>query len=312
MPQIRLQQLRLVEEVHFQREQGLGKIVLARDSSGQDFAVRVMDYQITDLLLEDIRREVTQLNAIAVPNVVKIKGMHQEENRFYLITNYYANNSLLEMVQNDARMSAQISRLNLNKNLSEIGDEQVLASKGSDRLQAKQRIAKDLAATMHQLHTHNPPVYHGHLTPSNVLLDARNNIFIADLGLDTLRKTASFKWSYTNKSYYTAPEHFANKSKVITSEQVGAASDVYSYAFILYELFMGKQPFRNYKMKQLISIIENDQRPKINEDIVPFDVATIIRACWKKNPNERPDFGQILQYLDNPPTSPTSYKSYDY
>lgn len=44
-----------------------------------------------------------QLNEIPVRSVVKILGMHSEKKQFYLISKYYAKNSLQDLIDSFAK-----------------------------------------------------------------------------------------------------------------------------------------------------------------------------------------------------------------
>lgn len=67
------------------------------------------------------------------------------------------------------------------------------------------RIAIEISSTMSKLHKFN--VFHGHLTSSNILFDDAMGVMISDIGLTSLKKLMGIMHGYSNKSYFTAPEH---------------------------------------------------------------------------------------------------------
>lgn len=161
----------------------------------------------------------------------------------------------------------------------------------------KIRIALQIARTLHRLHERQ--AFHGHLSSSNVLFDEKMNPYVSDFGLQSLKKYLGLKNGYSNKSYFTAPEHLSDKSAVV--REARSKSDVYSFAFVLYELFMERQAFEKKlnveELKKLI--IDNNSRPKIDSQNgkVPIEIATIIRYCWLSDPQERPEVKDIIDNL---------------
>ena len=96
-------------------------------------------------------------------------------------------------------------------------------------------------------------------------------------------------------SYHIAPEviecyEHENKKKE-------KASDVYSFAFIVYEIVTGKVPFENVKdQNQLfIEIINKMARPPLSG--IPEKYSEIIEKCWPADLEERPTFETIVECL---------------
>lgn len=132
-----------------------------------------------------------------------------------------------------------------------------------------------------------------------MLFDGQMNPHISDIGLQGLKKYMSLKHGYSNKTHFTAPEHLNDKSTVVRSPT--SKSDIYSFAFVVYELFMERQAFeRRLTIEELKkTIIEDNSRPKIDDSPgkVPKEVATIIRYCWLSDPMERPEIRDVIDNL---------------
>jgi hypothetical protein len=92
--------------------------------------------------------------------------------------------------------------------------------------------------------------------------------------------------------------------------------DVYSYGFIMWELFHEHLPFDGDIAACTRYVLQEDGRPKINEaqEIEEDDeeqpeitqqnvpacsgpIANLIRACWVSEPTARPTYNHIIDQL---------------
>jgi serine/threonine protein kinase len=91
-----------------------------------------------------------------------------------------------------------------------------------------------------------------------------------------------------------APEVLANQS-------YNEKADVYSYGIIVWELLTRQCPYDKMTPIQCaLAVLNRNQRPEIPKWCPP-SLQALIRACWKKDPDERPSFAQILAALDAMP-----------
>jgi hypothetical protein len=104
-------------------------------------------------------------------------------------------------------------------------------------------------------------------------------LFVLDLGLTAFKKYLGYKGLYSNKSAFTCPENLDIKGSVVST--TNPASDTYSFAFILYELFVEREPFHNLSSKELKDVVlTKESRPKIPIEGVPEEIQKLIRCCW--------------------------------
>jgi len=82
-----------------------------------------------------------------------------------------------------------------------------------------------------ELHSSEPSIAHGHITPCNVFLE-ESTAYLADFGFDYLRKYASLFHNYSNKSAYTAPELLKEKGNIINAKTIKA--DIYSIGVMIW------------------------------------------------------------------------------
>lgn len=69
-----------------------------------------------------------------------------------------------------------------------------------------------------------------------------------------------------------------------------AASDVYAFGVVLYEIFTRKDPYQNERSSEVLELVANKEvhkRPPIPRTCVP-EVAQIMQECFEDDPNKRP------------------------
>lgn len=88
---------------------------------------------------------------------------------------------------------------------------------------------------------------------------------------------------------FTAPE-------TLLSYDYSKAGDVYSFAFIVYELMCNDVPFKNESMNQIFSEVIDGNRPEFYQSL-PDCYQQLIEKCWDNDPNERPSFDEIVEHL---------------
>lgn len=92
-------------------------------------------------------------------------------------------------------------------------------------------------------------------------------------------------------SYYQAPE-------VLKSEGYEKASDVYSFALIVYEIMTGEKPMIEFKDFSSLynEVVNKEFRPKFKKPINECYRRLIVK-CWCQNPSERLSFHDIVEIL---------------
>lgn len=178
-----------------------------------------------------------------------------------------------------------------------------LLFKRHKRLSKRQkfRIAISVARGMLYLHSSKPQILHRDLKSSNVLVDeSLNRIAICDFGLSALRKAGPGEsGSYgrppnadaLGTPYTLAPE-------VMAGEPYSDKADVYSYGIVLWELLAAKRPFENLMPIQLMyKVYAQNARPPLGEIYTEFQ--PLLSQCWERDPLQRPDFGTILDMLED-------------
>lgn len=84
----------------------------------------------------------------------------------------------------------------------------------------------------------------------------------------------------------TAPE-------AITRAEFSSASDVWSYAVTVWEVYsLGKVPWKGLGPIEIRDLLVEGERLGRPERC-PGDVFMLVQSCWRNNPQERPSFAEI-------------------
>ena len=197
-------------------------------------------------------------------------------------------------------------------------DQRIHESPTSPRMAAQ--LIETLARTMQV--AHQAGIVHRDLKPANILLAkmgsqssivrgresdshsmpanhwSRNTVpKVADFGLakqvdDDSSQTRS--GTILGTPSYMAPEQAGGKNR-----EVGPAADIYSLGAILYELLVGRPPFRaGNPLDTIRQVIEQEPiPPRQLEPRVPPDLETICLKCLEKDPARR--FGSSLELAED-------------
>ncbi|KAF2073936.1 hypothetical protein CYY_004760 [Polysphondylium violaceum] len=149
------------------------------------------------------------------------------------------------------------------------------------------QFAFDIARGMQHLHTRN--IIHRDLKSSNLLLDKHFNIKIADLGI---ARETSFTQTMTTIGTvaWTAPE-------ILRHESYNQKADVYSFGIVIWELLTGQEPYEGIPpMNAGILVASKELRPELPENC-DANWKKLVVWCWTEDPNKRPSFEEITNYL---------------
>lgn len=276
-----LQTIRKLGEGHF------GKVELCMydphgGHTGQLVAVKSLKSERDGLESSNLRREVNTMRELYHQNIVKYKGICNEEGgrTIKLIMEYLPAGSLKEYLP---RNKAKTSEHRLLLYALQI-------CQGMDYLGSQNYIHRDLAAR-------------------NVLVESDTLVKIGDFGL-----TKSIK---DNEEYYTVREDqdspvYWYAPECLIHRKFYKASDVWSFGVTLYELMTycdrksyPPDMFQNMigrshgqmTMARLVKALEEGRRlpcPSTCPDVV----YTQMRKCWAYSPEDRVDFKSLIEVFE--------------
>lgn len=153
-------------------------------------------------------------------------------------------------------------------------------------------IGIKLADALTYAHTLN--VTHRDIKPQNIILRSKDDPVLIDFdisrapNLATISKDEDGKYGYRGTLEYSSPEQFT------APQSVGAPSDIFSLAFVLYKLITNKNPF---ELGNLPSMYENERFPKLLQHNIHPHLFSILCSCLSQIPYERLDAKTLSREL---------------
>lgn len=220
-------------------------------------AVKVLRPEFVDdeEFLAKFKREAEAVANISHPNIVNVYDVGCDGKVNYIVMEYIDGQNLKEIIKNEGTLD-EYTALDITK-----------------------QIAKALGAA------HKKGVIHRDIKPHNILISSEGrNVKVADFGIAkaATNSTMTNIGSIIGSVHYFSPEQAKGKP-------VKNNADLYSLGIVLYEMLLGKVPFKG---DSPISIALQH----INEDIefsleektqIPQSIRTLIKKLTEKDPTDR-------------------------
>ena len=134
-------------------------------------------------------------------------------------------------------------------------------------------ITIDLAETLQ--HVHEAGIVHRDMKPSNVLVSRDGEFFINDFGLAMIEVSETDRGILIGTPAYMSPEQASGEGHLVDGR-----SDVFSLGVMLYEMLVGRRPFRGGSTEQILYQIRSiDHKPlrQLNRELP----VALERVCHK-------------------------------
>ncbi|KAG8902343.1 hypothetical protein FRB99_004604, partial [Tulasnella sp. 403] len=163
---------------------------------------------------------------------------------------------------------------------------------------ARLQLAKDTAKGLQYLHTRTPPICHGNIKPSNILIGVSGHAMLGDLrpakATDTSAVSTNSNPTDRDTIRYRSPELLFHDNGYST-----LAADVWAWGCVLLEVITGQSPYHEVVLEeQLADAISEKKLPAALSDIsCPTHIRDLLALCWKIEADSRPSTSQLLARL---------------
>eukprot|EP00198_Chlamydomonas_reinhardtii_P009635 XP_001698972.1 predicted protein [Chlamydomonas reinhardtii] len=225
-----------------------------------------------------VLQEVRTMHALDHRNILKFYAWYETTNHLWLILEYCVGGDLMSLLRQDVRLPE-----------SSVHD-----------------FARDLVTALQYLHSKE--IIYCDLKPSNILLDENGRMKLGGFGLSrrladiNKKPLQALPQAMRGTPCYMAPELFSEGATHST------ASDLWAVGCVLYECSMGRPPFLNSSLNQLIHEILNNEPQPITGASAEYQ--EMISRLLDKNPATRIKWRELcahpfwqvrLPTLDLPP-----------
>lgn len=212
---------------------------------------------------ERFGREAATAGRLHHTNIVPVYAIGQEQGIHYYVMQYIEGRSLAEHL---------------------VHLRQAATPPGRDYFRRVARWGQQAAEALD--YAHNEGIVHRDVKPSNLLLDARDNVWITDFGLarvDALT-TLTVAGDVLGTARYMSPEQARGGRS-----RVDARTDIYSLGATLYEVLALRPAFDGESREVVLNRIAFADPPPLRQlnPTIPRDLETIVAKCMEKEPERR-------------------------
>jgi len=224
----------------------------------------------TDEVVQDFVKESKLMSKLRHPNIVQFMGVCIQMPHLYMVTEFCERGNLQHILR-DKKI-----KLSLRKTLS---------------------MAADAARGMFYLHSSTPPIIHRDFKSANLLVDKNWCVKVGDFGMSRMIDSQQ-QMTVCGTAETCAPE-------VLKRNMYTEKADVYSFGIVLWEMFTRNQLYVGLNFYELSSRVVNEglrpdtTGPRFQEEIIPKAIIDLMKQCWDDDPNVRPDFGTVLNILED-------------
>ena len=252
---------RTVGTVRIQRriaKGGMGAVYLGEQvGDGRPVAVKILTEEFSRMpgIEGRFKREATASGRLEHPNIVSILSMEREEPFIFLVMEFVAGGSLVDLIVRERRLAPKRAV----------------------------PIMVDILSGLQ--HAHERGVLHRDIKPGNILLTPEGRAKVIDFGLakDAEAQTIlTLAGNVVGTPAYMAPEQ-------AKGEGASPASDQYSCGILMFLMLTGKKPFEGRSLIDTLNKQIHDPLPSIRmaSPDVTEELEKVVRKMTAKEPGKR-------------------------
>ncbi len=231
-------------------------------------AVKILHSQLAndEEFLEKFRLEAKGAARLSHSNIVGIYDVGHDSDKYYIVMEYIAGETLKKKVQREGFLSVEESL----------------------------RIAKEIARALREAHANN--LVHCDIKPHNILVTQDGRVKVADFGIAraVTSSTMTYNGNVVGSVHYFSPEQA--KGTKITPK-----SDIYSLGVVLYEMLTGELPFTGETTVSIaLKHLQEEPKPicQHNHTLPPM-VEAIVQKAMAKEPEDRPSSDELIEDIQH-------------
>lgn len=294
------------------RKGGAGGDVFRGRAFGEEVAIRLLNSTLDNPTgWELLQKEVEMLMILKHENIVTFKGVCL--NPASIVTEFCPKGSLFELLRTrefaGGAAAAASAAAGSGSSGSACTGSWLLGGRRSRRdvLQnwdVRLQLVIGVARGMMFLHSREEAIVHGELGSKTIVLKRDSTPMIMDVGLEMWRNSTNQDQNQDQDDLdlrWLAPE------VALRHEAATAASDVYSFAIILWEVLTGKPPWTGPDIPNtgpaVLEQLRHQNRPPVPEELPEDwpgvqDFVLLMQSCWSEDLNTRPIFSDIVRKLE--------------
>jgi tetratricopeptide (TPR) repeat protein len=249
---------------------GMGAVYRARDEElDRDVALKLIRSDIADnpAALERFKREIHLSSRVTHRNVLRVYDLGESDGVRFLTMQFVEGDDLSTLLRREGRLpTPRLTRI-------------------------FRQILEGLRAA------HEQGVVHRDLKPQNILVDAADNVYVADFGLAKSIEQSGMTQTgaIVGTPSYMSPEQ-------VKGATVDHRSDIYSAGVILYEMTTGTLPFVGSTPYEVMAQrLQRAPRPaaEINPELPPY-LRRVLERCMAVDVAARyPSVGEVLRDVES-------------